>query len=99
MEVTDSGQGIAPETLPRIFDPFFTTKEVGHGTGLGLSISNGIVRAAGGELQVESVVGQGTTFRVLLPAAGERAPAAAPAPAPAAPGRRGRILIVDDDLL
>jgi PAS domain S-box-containing protein len=67
IEVTDNGSGIAPEHLPRLFDPFFTTKEVGKGTGLGLSICHNIVTAHDGEIQVESVPGQGTTFRVLLP--------------------------------
>jgi two-component system NtrC family sensor kinase len=66
--ITDTGCGIAKENLQRIFDPFFTSKEVGKGTGLGLSVSYGIVRAHGGEIEVESTVGEGTTFRVFLPA-------------------------------
>ena len=64
--VTDNGRGISPDHLGRIFDPFFTTRSVGEGTGLGLSICQGIVRAFGGRLSVESVVGQGTTFTVAL---------------------------------
>jgi signal transduction histidine kinase len=64
--VTDNGRGISPDHLGRIFDPFFTTRPVGEGTGLGLSICQGIVRAFGGRLFVESVVGQGTTFTVAL---------------------------------
>ncbi|WP_434380745.1 sensor histidine kinase [Melittangium boletus] len=67
VEVRDSGNGIAPEHLKRIFDPFFSTKPVGVGTGLGLSISHSIVKGLGGDIQVESRVGQGTCFRVLLP--------------------------------
>ena len=67
--ITDTGCGIAKENLQRIFDPFFTSKEVGKGTGLGLSVTYGIVRAHGGEIEVESTVGEGTTFRVFLPAA------------------------------
>ena len=65
--IIDSGCGIAKENLPRIFDPFFTTKEVGKGTGLGLSVSHGIVKAHGGMIEVESAVGEGSTFRVYLP--------------------------------
>jgi signal transduction histidine kinase len=66
--VHDNGPGIASDVLPRIFDPYFTTKEVGKGTGLGLTTSAAMVRAHGGALDVETVPGEGTTFRVLLPA-------------------------------
>jgi two-component system NtrC family sensor kinase len=66
--IADSGHGIPDENLRRIFDPFFTTREVGEGTGLGLSICYGIVRDHGGQISVESRVGQGTTFKILLPA-------------------------------
>jgi two-component system NtrC family sensor kinase len=69
--IADTGHGIQEENLRRIFDPFFTTREVGEGTGLGLSICYGIVRDHGGQISVESRVGQGTTFKVLLPAHGE----------------------------
>ena len=65
--VTDTGCGIPQANLQRIFDPFFTSKEVGKGTGLGLSVSYGIVKAHGGKISVESVVGSGTTFRISLP--------------------------------
>ena len=69
--ISDTGHGIQEENLRRIFDPFFTTREVGEGTGLGLSICYGIVRDHGGQISVESRVGQGTTFQILLPAHGE----------------------------
>ncbi|WP_375765611.1 PAS domain-containing protein [Archangium gephyra] len=71
VEVQDNGCGIPVENLERIFEPFFTTKPVGEGTGLGLSISHDIIRGLGGEMSVESTVGQGSTFRVLLPVAHE----------------------------
>lgn len=65
--VKDTGCGIPEANLQRIFDPFFTSKEVGKGTGLGLSVSYGIIKAHGGRINVESVVGEGTTFRIYLP--------------------------------
>jgi signal transduction histidine kinase len=67
VEVRDTGCGIPPENLERIFKPFFTTKPVGVGSGLGLSVCHRIITTHGGDISVESVVGQGTTFRVLLP--------------------------------
>jgi signal transduction histidine kinase len=67
LAVSDNGCGIDPGDFPRLFDPFFTTKGVGEGTGLGLSICHGIVTGHGGTIEVESLVGRGTTFRVLLP--------------------------------
>jgi len=65
--IADTGCGIPEENLSKIRDPFFTTKEVGTGTGLGLSIVDEIIRSHFGELQVESVVGKGSTFTVVLP--------------------------------
>ncbi len=68
IEIRDTGCGVAPEIQRRIFEPFFTTKPVGKGTGLGLSICHGIVSSMGGEITVDSEVGKGSTFRVVLPA-------------------------------
>jgi PAS domain S-box-containing protein len=67
IEVIDTGKGIAPEHLSRVFEPFFTTKPVGKGTGLGLSLSYGIINKHHGRIEVDSQVGVGTTFRVILP--------------------------------
>jgi two-component system, NtrC family, sensor kinase len=67
--VSDTGCGIPEDNLERIFEPFFTSKEVGKGTGLGLSVSYGIVKSHGGQIEVESAVGHGSTFRVFLPVA------------------------------
>jgi PAS domain S-box-containing protein len=64
---TDTGQGIPEEQLKKIFDPFFTTKEVGTGTGLGLSLIYGIVKAHGGDIDVKSTTGKGTTVTIRLP--------------------------------
>ena len=67
ISIVDTGCGIPEKNLKRIFDPFFTSKDVGKGTGLGLSVSHGIVEAHGGFIEVESKVGEGSTFRVFLP--------------------------------
>jgi len=68
IEIQDDGKGIPEKILGKIFDPFFTTKEVGRGIGLGLSISYSIVKNHNGRIEVESVEGEGSTFRVILPA-------------------------------
>ena len=67
IEVRDNGRGIAPDNLQRIFDPFYTTKPAGQGTGLGLSIAYSIVQKHHGRIEVESVPGHGSCFRVWLP--------------------------------
>jgi PAS domain S-box-containing protein len=99
IEVSDTGTGIAPEDMPRIFDPFFTTKGEG-GTGLGLAISHGTVKALGGDIFVKSTPGQGTTFRVVLPAAKPWRGSPTPSSSHdvhALP--RPRLLIIDDERL
>ncbi len=101
LTTTDTGNGIPAELLPKIFDPYFTTKRTGNGLGLATVFS--IVRRHGGHIEVESTPGQGTTFRLWLPAAERTQPAEAPAPGlvppPAAPPppESVRILLMDDD--
>jgi signal transduction histidine kinase len=72
VEIRDNGKGIPPENLKRIFDPFFTTKPVGQGTGLGLSLAWSIVEKHHGHIEVQSTVGQGTSFRIVLPVNGQK---------------------------
>ena len=67
IEVGDNGSGIARENLTRIFDPFFTTKPIGKGTGLGLSLAYGIVQKHGGRIDIDTEIGRGTVFRIVLP--------------------------------
>ena len=67
VEVADTGKGIEPKNMHKIFEPFFSTKPIGKGTGLGLSLSYGIIKKHHGRIEVQSVVGKGTTFRVWLP--------------------------------
>jgi PAS domain S-box-containing protein len=98
IEVSDTGSGIPPEVAEHIFDPFFTTKEVGKGTGLGLSTVLGIVRNHGGVINLTSSPGSGTTFRIIVPAAGSAAPASTGLPEEPIPGGNGKtVLIVDDE--
>lgn len=99
--VSDSGKGIDPEHLSRIFDPFFTTRPHAGGTGLGLSICHSIVTTHGGELRVDSVPGEGSTFILTLPAVDAPPPLtsrSSPVPqTPPPPGRRLAILVIDDE--
>jgi PAS domain S-box-containing protein len=107
VSVRDTGAGIPEDILAHVFEPFFTTKPSGFGTGLGLSICHGIVTSLGGEIAVESRIGAGSVFRVILPGVAaiddaraasraESRPSISPSiPAPRAP--RGRVLVVDDE--
>ncbi|HEX9294692.1 MAG TPA: PAS domain S-box protein [Polyangiaceae bacterium] len=101
IEIIDSGHGIPPDIMGRIFEPFFTTKPVGVGTGLGLSICQSIVASFRGELVVETQVGRGSTFRLLLPLAplvqASIPPAARAHRTDQRPHRAARILVVDDE--
>ncbi len=92
------GRGSLPRLLEKIFDPFFTTKEVGSGTGLGLSTVASIVKSHGGFVKVYSVVGEGTSFSVFLPATGDVANPRTGEPQPRhRPGHGELILVVDDE--
>ncbi len=73
VEIQDNGKGISSEHLHRVFEPFFTSKHQGSTTGLGLSVCYGIILGLGGEITVDSTLGQGATFRVLLPSAPKEA--------------------------
>jgi two-component system cell cycle sensor histidine kinase/response regulator CckA len=96
LAVSDTGTGMSPELIARIFEPFFTTKPQGQGTGLGLSTLYGIVRSAGGSVNVYSEEGTGTTFRVFLPAIQSVVPAAPPSQ-PDFRGHGEAILVVEDE--
>jgi CheY-like chemotaxis protein/nitrogen-specific signal transduction histidine kinase len=96
--VSDTGSGMDEQLMAHLFEPFFTTKSRDQGAGLGLSVVYGIVQQAGGEIQVDSVPGVGSTFRVYLPATESDVTEEAPAPVAAQPAREGEtILLVEDD--
>ncbi|MBW2733800.1 MAG: response regulator [Deltaproteobacteria bacterium] len=102
IEVEDTGTGIDPALLPRIFEPFMTTKPVGSGTGMGLAICRQIVDEHGGEIQVESELGKGSCFRILLPpmvADPEFVDVDEIAKPEQESHQRGRILLIDDEKL
>ncbi|OHE79106.1 MAG: hypothetical protein A3G75_02525, partial [Verrucomicrobia bacterium RIFCSPLOWO2_12_FULL_64_8] len=99
MEVSDKGTGMSPDVVDRIFEPFFTTKALGHGTGLGLSTTLGIVRSHRGFMTVSSVVGEGTIFKVYMPARFDDpvGTATSPIELPPVQGHGECILVVDDE--
>jgi len=96
IQVRDDGPGIAPEHLPRVFESFFTTKR-STASGLGLAISRDIVRLMGGEINIESHVGTGTTVTIMMPCLPPAEIAVAPAPQPAPSLQPFKILFVDDE--
>jgi signal transduction histidine kinase/ActR/RegA family two-component response regulator len=95
--VSDNGSGIAPDVRDRIFDPFFSTKARGQGTGLGLAIAYGIVQQSRGEITVDSEIGVGTTFSVLLPLTQEENAQGKATDEDTLVTGYGRILIAEDD--
>jgi CheY-like chemotaxis protein len=98
LEVTDNGLGMPPEVIEKIFEPFFTTKALGMGTGLGLSTTLAITRSHGGFITVKSAVGQGTKFRVHLPASLDSAQAYLSESNDEYPRGHGEcVLIIDDE--
>ena len=98
LTVSDNGHGMSHEVIERIFDPFFTTKDRGEGTGMGLAVVHGIVKSCDGAISVESEVGKGTTFEILLPAVESKAQTRENVARPL-PGGSEKILIVDDEVV
>jgi two-component system, cell cycle sensor histidine kinase and response regulator CckA len=96
--VTDNGHGIDEATMSHIFEPFFTTKERAQGTGLGLSTVYGIVKQSGGEIEVESQPGNGTTFRIYLPEVQAAQESWDRDPSARAPMGTGTVLVVEDEV-
>jgi PAS domain S-box-containing protein len=101
IEVADSGPGIAPDMLERMFQPFFTTKEAGESGGMGLAVVQGIVKTYGGHVLVDTGIGRGTRFDVLLPAATQRTEQGDSEPASGDALELGgkRLLVVEDEPL
>jgi CheY-like chemotaxis protein len=97
VSVTDTGVGITEDVLPRLFEPFFTTKEVGKGTGLGLSQVYGFAKQSGGEVDVSSEPGRGTTFRLYLPRASQPLQAGEEVRSTVQERGQGRVLVVEDN--
>ena len=98
--VHDNGAGIVPSTRERMFDPFFTTKDIGESRGMGLSMVHGIMHDHDGHLAVDTEVGRGTTFTLLLPVSDQPAVTSAPDAAAAGGDREqpARVLVVDDEV-
>lgn len=100
LTVADTGCGMPPEVLDHVFEPFFTTKEAGKGTGLGLATVFGIIKQSEGHIEVDSVVGSGTTFRIYLPQTDEEPEAGnGHEPLKSIRGRETILLVEDDDMV
>ena len=98
LTVSDAGSGMDPDTQSRIFDPFFTTKPDGRGTGLGLSIVYGLVRQAGGAIDIDSAPGRGTRFTLYVPRSRREPPVrAAPSLHPRTAGNETILLVEDEE--
>ena len=103
--VSDTGSGIRPEVLERMFEPFFSTKEVGKGSGMGLATVHGIVHEYGGHIVVDTAAGQGTSFRILLPALAQQKGQTSGSVRARTGARQvaarlsGRVLVVEDERL
>jgi two-component system cell cycle sensor histidine kinase/response regulator CckA len=97
LEVADTGRGMTAEVQRHLFEPFFTTKGMGQGTGLGLATVYGIVKQAGGHIEVVTGPEAGTTFRVYLPRAADPQPKASPTALPTSSAVRPTVLLADDE--
>jgi PAS domain S-box-containing protein len=97
VEVADNGPGVPAELRDRVFDPFYTTKPVGEGTGLGLFVTRNLVEALGGSVALRETPGGGALFSIRLRVDAGAAPTRTPVTVPAAPVRRARVLIIDDE--
>jgi PAS domain S-box-containing protein len=101
LEVRDAGTGMTPDVMAHLYEPFFTTKALGKGTGLGLSIVYGIIKQAGGKIDVDSLPGRGTTFRIFLPevAGVEPQPEPPKPPPPVVKGSETVMLVEDEEAI
>jgi len=97
LAVSDSGEGMSDEVRTHVFEPFFTTKPRGKGTGLGLATCYGVVKQAGGDIQVESTPGQGSTFRIFLPRVNQLLPAEEERDDGEMPAGSETVLVVEDE--